>query len=277
MLEAILFDEEVTQIRMSREMGGKPVYWVAAYLVDGLLIDTGCSYTAHELAAFLDNRPVHQVINTHFHEDHIGGNHLLQKKFGVRIYAPADSVPLIAREAKLFPYQETAWGYPEPTEVTPLPAIIRTNHHQFSVIDTPGHSRGHVSLVEMDRGWCFSGDIFAREKMKFIRPEEDMGETVASLKILIALSTDRLVLLTSLGRIVEEGREAIGSCIRHIEALSLCACKLQKEGADVAEIIRRMFGGEHGFAQITNGQYTTENLIRSLLMMGAGKGDHLTL
>ena len=32
----------VTQIRMSREFDGKPVYWVAAYLVDGLLIDTGC-------------------------------------------------------------------------------------------------------------------------------------------------------------------------------------------------------------------------------------------
>ncbi len=35
--------EDVTQIRMSREMGGVPVYWVSSYLVDGLLIDTGAA------------------------------------------------------------------------------------------------------------------------------------------------------------------------------------------------------------------------------------------
>jgi hypothetical protein len=43
--------EEVTQVRMGREIeefGGQVLYWVAAYLVDGLLIDTGCKYTSDE-------------------------------------------------------------------------------------------------------------------------------------------------------------------------------------------------------------------------------------
>jgi hypothetical protein len=35
-----------TQIMMGREIDGTVYYWTAAYLVDGLLIDTGCSYTA---------------------------------------------------------------------------------------------------------------------------------------------------------------------------------------------------------------------------------------
>jgi len=48
MIETTVF-EGITQIRMSREIGGNPVYWVAAYLVDGLLVDTGCSYTAENL------------------------------------------------------------------------------------------------------------------------------------------------------------------------------------------------------------------------------------
>jgi len=34
-----------------------------------------------------------------------------------------------------------------------------------------------------------------------------------------------------------------------------------------SEIIRELFGGEHGFAQLTNGQYSTENLVRSVLRM----------
>ena len=32
---------------------------------------------------------------------------------------------------------------------------------------------------------------------------------------------------------------------------------------------RELFGGEHAFAEMSNGQYTTENLIRSLLRMEA--------
>jgi glyoxylase-like metal-dependent hydrolase (beta-lactamase superfamily II) len=267
MLETRAF-EEVTQIRMSREIGGKAVYWVAAYLVDGLLIDTGCSYTAEELVAFLGGRPVSQVVNTHFHEDHIGGNHLLQTRMGVEIFAPADSVPLIGCRAELFPYQETVWGYPQPTEVRPLPAAIRTKHHAFDVIDTPGHSKGHASLVEMERGWCFSGDIFAREQMKFIRPEEEMGETVASLRRLIALPAKRLIIFTSVGRIVEEGRQALQSCIDSIEELSRRAKAFERGGLGVLEIMQRLFGGEHSFSRLTNGQYTTENLIRSVLRMG---------
>ena len=266
MIETASF-EEVTQIRMSREIGGKPVYWVSAYLVDGLLIDTGCSFTADELATFLDGRPVRKVVNTHFHEDHIGGNRLLQEKLGVPIFAPADSVPLIAREAKLFPYQETVWGYPVPSETRPLPAIIRTERYLFDVIDTPGHSAGHAALVEKNRGWCFSGDIFTREKMKFIRPEENMGETVASMKRLIDLPTNRLILFTSVGRIVEDGRRALQDCIKYIEDLSRRAKALEKNGGGVPEIIRELFGGEHAFAALSNGQYTTENLVRSVLKM----------
>jgi len=266
MIETATF-EEITQIRMSREIGGKPVYWVAAYLIDGLLIDTGCSFTADELAAFLDGRPLRQVVNTHFHEDHIGGNRLLQEKLGIPIFAPADSVPIIAREAKLFPYQEMVWGYPIPSETLPLPALIQTERYTFDVIDTPGHSAGHAALVEQSRGWCFSGDIFAREKMKFIRPEEEMGETVASMKRLIDLPTDRLILFTSVGRIVEDGRQALQDCIQYIEDLSRRAKALEKNGRGVPEIMRELFGGEHAFAALSNGQYTTENLVRSVLKM----------
>jgi glyoxylase-like metal-dependent hydrolase (beta-lactamase superfamily II) len=75
--------EQVTQIRMSREIGGNPVYWVAAYLVDGLLVDTGCSYTAGELVSYLEEHPPKRVVNTHYHEDHMGANHLIQERFGI--------------------------------------------------------------------------------------------------------------------------------------------------------------------------------------------------
>jgi glyoxylase-like metal-dependent hydrolase (beta-lactamase superfamily II) len=89
--------EEITQIRMSREIGGNPVYWVASYLVDGLLVDTGCSYTAGELVSFLEKDPPKWVVNTHYHEDHIGANRLVPGRLGINIYAHPKLMTLIGR------------------------------------------------------------------------------------------------------------------------------------------------------------------------------------
>jgi hypothetical protein len=66
---------------------------------------------------------------------------------------------------------------------------------------------------------------------------------------------------------VEEGRQALRSCIQSIEDISRRAKALERDGLGVAEIMQRLFGGEHRFSQMTNGQYTTENLIRSVLRM----------
>jgi glyoxylase-like metal-dependent hydrolase (beta-lactamase superfamily II) len=257
--------EEVTQINMSRTLEGKPLYWVSSYLVDGLLIDTGCSYTANELASFLKDKSLKKVVITHFHEDHIGANHVLEEDFGVEIFAHPDSVPLINQTPDLYPYQENVWGYPVPTAVKTIPTAIRTESFTFQSIETPGHSIGHIAIVEMNRGWCFSGDIFAREKPKYIRPEEDMGEIIKSMKKLLDLSTERLVLFTSVGKIIEEGRSALQSCIDYLEELALQARGLQKRGFDVDDIVDEIFGGEHGIAEFTNGQFTTKNLVRSVL------------
>ena len=94
-----------------------------------------------------------------------------------------------------------------------------------------------------------------------------MGKTVASMRTLIALPTDRLILFTSVGRIVEDGRRALKDCILYLEDLSHQAKALAQQGLAVQDIMQKMFRGEHGFAEITNGQYTTENLVRSVLAM----------
>jgi ribonuclease/clavin/mitogillin len=259
--------EDINQIRMSRVIDGVPIYWVSAYMVDGLLIDTGCSYTAEELFAYLKDKHFATVVNTHFHEDHVGCNYLIKDMPDVVLYAHNESIPLIGKEAFLYPYQETVWGYPVPTDVEPIPEVIKTEHYTFDVIETPGHSAGHVALLEKNKGWCFSGDIFSRETLKFIRPEEDMGETIDSMKKLLDCDAERLILLTSVGKIIEDGRASFERCIANLEDLSDKAKTLRDKGHTVEEIMAELFGGEHSFAELTNGQYTTENLVRSVLKM----------
>lgn len=264
MIEVSRF-EEVTQIKLSCEIGGRPIYWVAAYLVDGLLIDTGCKYTAEELANFLEGQELKLAVNTHHHEDHIGANHLLQQRFGIEIFAHRQAIPLIARTPELRSYQEMVWGYPKPSEVAPMPDTVETAHLRFKVIETPGHCDGHVVLVEPERGWCFSGDLFVSESPKVLRPEEELTGYISSMRRLLELETDRLILFTSIGRIIEDGRQALRVCIEYFEDLSRRAQDLEKRGLSLAAIRDELLGGESNFAQLTGGHYSSENLIRAAL------------
>ena len=207
------------------------------------------------------------IVATHAHEDHIGANRLIQERFGINIYAHQEAIPLIGQRLPLFPYQEMVWGYPEPSTVLPIPSIIRTNRFIFEVIETPGHSKDHIVLVERSKGWCFSGDIFVNKTIKTIRQEEDMAITVNSLRRLAALKTNRLILLTALGRIFDNGREELKSFDSFIQDLAQKALKLKSRGYSVQEIMADLFGGEDPRASLTNNQFSTENLIRSVLMM----------
>jgi glyoxylase-like metal-dependent hydrolase (beta-lactamase superfamily II) len=165
------------------------------------------------------------------------------------------------------PLPGTGLGYPDPSQVLPIPPVIQTDRFTFEIIESPGHSADHIALIERPKGWCFPGDIFAGENLKFIRPEEDMGTTVVCRETLANLDTQRLILFTPSGRIVEDGRKALKECIRNVRALSRKAKDLQGQGRTVAEIMNALFGGEHPRAQRTNGQFTTENLVRSVLKM----------
>ena len=159
------------------------------------------------------------------------------------------------------------WGYPEPSEVLPIASTIRTKKFSFDVIEVPGHSPDHIALIERSKGWCFTGDAFVGRRVKTIRPEEEIEITIASLRKLACLDTKRLVLLTSLGLIFEDGREAIAAFEEFIADISAKARELNSRGRSILEIVTDLFGGEDPRALLTNGQFSREHLIRSILKM----------
>lgn len=256
---------EVIRIKMGREYQGRVLYWTAAYLVDGLLIDTGCSHTAEELTLSLEGQHLSLAVNTHHHEDHIGANHRLQQRFKITIMASRQSTPFIAQPPGLLPYQELVWGYPVPTEVEIVPNRVETANHRFDVIATPGHCAGHVAFVEVAKGWFFTGDLFISREPKAMRPTEDVYEIARSMKKLLDLQTDRLVLFTGLGNVVEDGREALRSCIEYIHGLSRKAGELERQGLSTSVMVNQLFGGESVLAGLTDGDISSENVVRALL------------
>ena len=271
MLEVSSF-EDVTCIRMSQTMGGKPLAWVACYLVDGLLVDTGSAHVSDELMRFLDNKKVRKVVNTHYHEDHISSNVAIQKKFGIDIFAHPKAVPKIQTPAKLFPYQEMVWGCPVPSKTKEIDKRIDTENYHFEVIHTPGHCDDHICLFEAKKAWLFSGDLYSSEKPNVARPEERQWEIIASLKKVRKL--EPRIMFPAPAKVVTEASAVLDRTIAYLESLGETVQNLHEKGMSPVEIRDSIFGREATssfggqempFRDLTNDQFSTENLVNSFL------------
>jgi glyoxylase-like metal-dependent hydrolase (beta-lactamase superfamily II) len=253
----------ITRIHLARTVFGRPLYTVEAYLVDGLLVDTGCPGTASELVAWCRGQEVRQVVNTHHHEDHAGGDGALQQQLGLPIAAPSGAVSVLADFPRLQFYRRVVWGQPGDVTVEPLGDVVETAHYRFEVIPTPGHCPDHVCLFEREQGWLFSGDLFIHERVRYLRADEDACRTLDSLRRVLALRP-RLLICSHAG-LVEDGCGAIERKIAYWEGLAEQARALQRRGLSLREVTDRLLGAEDMMTRATRGHFAKINLVRSLL------------
>jgi glyoxylase-like metal-dependent hydrolase (beta-lactamase superfamily II) len=272
LIEANAINDSVTQIKMSRSVGGLPLMWVSAYLIDDLLVDTGCNYTKLELVDFMKNRSLSTIVNTHHHEDHVSGNHLLQSSRGVSILAHPLAVPLLKLRPKLYPYQELTWGYPDPSEAEPVGDVIITENHEFRVIHVPGHSFDHIAIVETKEGWVFVGDLFISIKLVAGRLDENQWHIISSLKKIRELSPR--ILFTAVNDPVNDAMSVLDRSISLRQETGNKILKLHNDGLTKAQILNEVFGKEAMFdrmgmkltyKEFTQGQYSTENLVETFI------------
>jgi ribonuclease/clavin/mitogillin len=254
---------EVLQIRMSRYPDFPSAMWVCAYLVDGLLIDTGMAHTAEEFTKFLKDKYLKAAVNTHFHEDHISGNKFLQDAYGIEIYAPALSVDKIKTPATLYPYQDEIWGYPVPSVVKSLGDHIYSDNYRFEVISTPGHERDHICLWGKTNGWLFTSDLYISTKPAACRPIDDMWQILADLEKIRALNPQ--VLFPAPTHVVFEPAAKLDELIAYLEELGGKIVEFYKKGKSVEQIKEEIFGKEDMFAQMTQQQFSSLNMVKSFL------------
>ncbi|MGD2178120.1 MAG: MBL fold metallo-hydrolase [Anaerolineae bacterium] len=253
----------ITRLHLARMVFGRPLYTVEAFLVDGLLIDSGPPATALDMVAWSRGRDVRQVINTHHHEDHAGGDSALQRALGVPIAAPAKAVPALSHPPRLQFYRRVVWGQPDNVEATPLGDVVETAQFRLEVIPTPGHSPDHVCFFEPQRGWLFSGDLFIHERARYLRADEDAHEILVSLRRVLALRP-RLLICSHAG-FVENPCGAIERKIAYWERLIDQARTLRSAGLSLREVTERLVGPEGLASHISRGHFAKINLIRSLL------------
>jgi glyoxylase-like metal-dependent hydrolase (beta-lactamase superfamily II) len=256
---------KVTKFRLGRTLFGRCFYFTAAYLVDGLMVDTGCAHTVRELTEALKGHRVHTVVNTHSHEDHVGANHALQAQFGARILAHPDALPVLEqpRNVHLRPYQHVLWGYPEPSAAEPVQEAVDTERHRFRVIHTPGHSPDHICLFEPRQGWLFSGDAYVGGRDKVLRLDYNVWQIIDSLKKLAGLEPQ--VMFAGSGSIRNDAREELARKILYLEDIGGRVLALNRKGWSRHRISSKILGREMLIEFYTLGHFSGKNLVRSYI------------
>jgi glyoxylase-like metal-dependent hydrolase (beta-lactamase superfamily II) len=257
---------QVTQIKLCRYPDFNPGGTVSAYLVDGLLIDSGPAYTAEELTDFLKDKGLKTVVNTHYHEDHIAANALLKERYGVELLAHPLAIDKINKPATLYPYQEEVWGYPIPSQVKEIGDTVTTNHFRFEVIPTPGHDRDHICLFERKQGWLFTGDLFVGTRPNVVRPMDDVRQIIADLKKVKDLKPQ--ILFPAPGNVRTEPVPVLEKTIQYLEDLGLKVTELHDQGLSPAEIVKQIFGNDAPIAEFTQQQFSSLNMVKSFLKTG---------
>lgn len=243
----------VTQFLMGRVIDGSLIRAMACYYVDGLLIDSGTVHVSCELADAFSALPIHTLVNTHHHEDHIGNNSWFQKhcKLGPALAHPL-AVPIIEKTSPLIQplaeYRLRTWGDPPASSAQAIGQEIITENYRFKVLETPGHTPDHISLLESERGWLFAGDLYFGEKVIEIHRDEDPDLMLNSLMKL--LRYDFEYLFCSSGKVLPgNARRAIVAKIAFWEEQRELVRYLYQQGLAAEEIRDRLYGPESSLYQ----------------------------
>ncbi len=97
------------------------------------------------------------IINTHAHVDHIGANKIIKEKFDIPLYIHKADFGLLKSALQLgFGMVIGAKKSPPPDRFLKEGDILKLGKSQLTVIHTPGHSPGSISLL--GEGFILSGD-----------------------------------------------------------------------------------------------------------------------
>ena len=274
----------VLAIRMARGFLGRPLAWTTAYWVDGLLIDTGPRCAAPELLKILSQLPVNQIVVTHSHEDNIGGLVDIHAHFShAPIYASYHALNVIQEPTRLRLqlYRRLVWGVPKAIkQVRALDDVdntLKTPSYTFRVIETPGHSRDHISLFEPTQRWLFSGDAFIGGIERSWPRDSDLFSVIGSLQTLMSLRPERL--FPSSGEVRRTPRPELAEKISILMRVSKEVSRLDAAGMSVDEIVTCLFKGESRLRLWTGGHFSAANLVEACrsynALMVAMVGDDL--
>jgi len=146
--QGALVDPVTPAINLVRDVGGNVITLDSG---DGLLlVDSGSAQATDQLVAALGNKPVHTLINTHWHPDQVGGNAYFGNR-GARIIAHKNTQLHLKPPYYLF--EEERYHQPMPADAWPEEAVYTSGS-----IDV-GNEEVEYGYLEMAHS---NGDLYVR-------------------------------------------------------------------------------------------------------------------
>lgn len=248
---------DVQRLRV-RSVGGRAVgIDVSAYIVRGIMIDTGFHRARHEVADAVRALGVRGAIVTHYHEDHAGNVALLAGR-GVPFVIRAETEALLRSPADIQLYRRVVWGVP-PTLSTPLVAFDTGG---LEVIHTPGHSADHQVVWDAREGTLFSGDLWLGVRASILHSAEDPYTIIESLNRVTALSPARM--FDAHRGLVETPAVALRLKAEWLTETLVDVERRVREGWSDRAIVRAVLGGEEKTAYVSWGDYSRRNLVKAV-------------
>ena len=249
----------------------RPVLAAIHLVIEGgrvAFIDTGSNDALpNAIAALsrlgLDYSAVDYIILTHIHLDHAGGAGSMMAKFpNARLVVHPRGARHMSEPARLVAGVTQVYGAEYVTrvygEIVPVPAeriieapdghVISLAGRELLCLDTPGHARHHICIVDRKTGGVFSGDTFGLSYREhdvdgrpFIFPtttptQFDPVAMHASIERILSLRPEAIY-LTHYGR-VDNVRQLAADLGRRIDALVSMAQTVAGSGAARHEALK---------------------------------------
>jgi glyoxylase-like metal-dependent hydrolase (beta-lactamase superfamily II) len=231
---------------------------VSAYLVGGILIDSGFPHARAWLARLLDERRVTAAMLTHYHEDHAGNAELLASR-GIPLAAHPLTLERLRDPAPIRAYRRIVWGSPRRLTSHADAALGGSG---LQMIATPGHSADHHVVWDAEHETLFSGDLWLGVRARVMHVSEDPFQIVESLRTTLALRPARM--FDAHRGEVRDPLAALSAKIGYMEDTIAAVREKITAGWSERAILRAILGGDEPVALASGGEYSRMNFVRAV-------------
>ena len=149
-------------------LDGFPPFSINIYVMGGVLVDSGTRFAVRRIVRQLRGRHLTAHALTHAHPDHQGASHAICERLGLPLWGGAADALAMETKGEIMTRMPRHWltATVGPHWVGPPHLVSRRLREGdevggFRVLETPGHTLGHVSYWRENDRVLVVGDVMA--------------------------------------------------------------------------------------------------------------------